>query len=164
MDALEALRARRSTREFSDTAIAKATIEEIIECARFAPTARGEEPWEFIAVTDKKRLAELAALTDHGKFIAGCACAIVVACKDTKYYLEDGCAATENILVASAALGIGSCWVAGDKKPYAPSVLAFCGMPEGYKLVSILALGHPAKAVKRADKRPLSSMLHWERF
>jgi nitroreductase len=45
-------------------------------------------------------------------------------CKDTKYYLEDGCNASQNILVAARAHGLGSCWVAGDKKPYAEKVAA----------------------------------------
>lgn len=164
MDALEALRSRRSVRVYAKKPLAKEAIEKIVDSARFAPTARGEEPWEFVVVTAPERLAGLAALTDHGPFIRDGAAAIVVCCRDTKYYLEDGCAATENILVAAAALGIGSCWVAGDKKPYCQAVMDFCKVPAGYRLISIIALGYPAKPPAAPQKRLLSSVLHWDSF
>jgi nitroreductase len=95
--------------------------------------------------------------------VDGPAC-IVVFCRDTKYFLEDGCAATENILIAVAALGLGACWVAGDKKRYADQVRQMLGVPEGYRLVSLLPVGYPAARPARKQKRPLDSVLHWERF
>ena len=84
--------------------------------------------------------------------------------KNTKYYLEDGAAATENILLAATELGLGSCWVAGDKKSYADKVLSFLGVPGGYKLISLIAIGYPEGNLPNPAKRPLSEVLHWERF
>ena len=164
MDALEAIRTRSSVREFKDKAIPKDAIEAILECGRLAPTARNESPWEFIAVKDKAKLKEIAGITEYGKFIANSACTIVVCSKDTKYYLEDCCAATENILVAATALGIGSCWVAGDKKPYCQKILDLVSVPAGHKLVSMIALGYPLKSAKPTPKRPLKDVLHWGNF
>jgi nitroreductase len=68
------------------------------------------------------------------------------------------------MLVAAANLGIGSCWVAGDKKPYCARMLELVGAPAGMKLVSIIALGYPAKKEGPVQKRPLKDVLHWERF
>jgi nitroreductase len=164
MEAYKAIRSRCSIRDFLDKAIPKEAIEKIVDCGRVAPTARGEGPWEFIAVTDKKTLRTIADITDYGKFICYCACAIAVFCKDTKYYLEDGCAATENMLVAATGLGIGSCWVAGDKKPYCGKIADILNVPAGYKLISMVALGYPAGPQKAIKKRPLSKVLHWEKF
>ena len=73
------------------------------------------------------------------------AACILVFCGNGTWYLEDGAAATENILVAAQACGLGSCWVDGDKKPYAETVRQEAGTPEGYKLVSMVALGYPAE-------------------
>ena len=56
MDAMAAIRERRSVREFAARPVARGVIESIIDCGRLAPTARGEEPWEFIAVTQPERL------------------------------------------------------------------------------------------------------------
>lgn len=164
MDTIDAIKIRRSVREFKDKPIPKEMIEKIIDCGRLAPTARKEEPWEFIAITDKRELAEIADITDHGKFIKDAACAIAVCCRDTKYYLEDGCAATENILIAASAMEIGSCWVAGDKKPYREKMLIFLKAPQGYRLVSIIALGYPARKQAPLEKRSLKNVLHWEGF
>lgn len=164
MEAIEALRSRYSVREFTARQVPKRDLETIVDCGRLAPTARKEEPWEFVVVTEPGRLKALADLTDHGKFIASATAAVVVICRDTKYYLEDGCAATENMLVAAASLGIGSCWVAGDKKPYCQQALEFVKAPAGYKLVSIIALGYPAKDQKPLEKKPLRDLLYWDRF
>lgn len=164
METFDAIKARCSVREFSDKKIPKDLIEKIIDCGRVAPTARGEEPWEFVAVTDKKILKAIADIADYGKFIANSACAIAVCCKDTKYYLEDGCAATENMLIVAASLGIGSCWVAGDKKSYCQRLLDLLKVPSGYKLVSIIAFGYPAHKPMPLEKRPLTQVLHWDEF
>jgi nitroreductase len=164
MDTLNAIKTRSSVREYSDRPLPKEIIERIVDSGRLAPTARKEEPWEFIAVTDKAELKAIADITDYGKFIKDCACAIVVCCKDTKYYLEDGCAATENMLIAAADLGIGSCWVAGDKKGYCQKILDLLKVPAGYKLVSMISLGYPLKKPKPLEKRPLKEVLHWQRF
>jgi len=166
MDVFEVIKKRRSVREFSDKAVSKEDLKKIIDAARFAPTARGEEPWECVVVTAPEQLRRIADEADHGRFIGRASACVALYCNDTKYYLEDGCAATENILLAAAGLGIGSCWVAGDKKEYAPRISRILGVPAGLKLVSLVALGFPAdgSALREKDKRPLSSLLHWERF
>jgi len=119
MDAIECLKTRRSVRSFADKEIPANVIEDIIDAGRLAPTANNLQPWEFIVVTDKETRKKIAALTDWGKFIAEAGACIVVLSKDTKYYIEDGSAATQNIMLAAWAHGIGTCWVAGDKKAYA---------------------------------------------
>ncbi|MBI5245075.1 MAG: nitroreductase family protein [Elusimicrobia bacterium] len=166
MDAIEALKKRRSVRDYADRPIAKKVLEEIIDCARFAPTACNVQPWEFVVVTEREALEKIARLCNYGKFIAEAGACVLVLCEDTKYYLEDGAAATENILLAAAHFGIGSCWVAGDKKPYCKDILKLAGAPAKYKLVSVLALGYPKSAgeFRLADKRPLKELLHWEKF
>jgi nitroreductase len=128
-----------------------------------AATAINIQPWEFIVVTDPEVLRRIAQTTDHGKFIAHASVCVVVLCRDTKYYLEDGSAATENILLAARAHGLGSCWVAGDKKPYGPDICRLVGAPQGYRLISLIPIGYPAESPEKT-KRPLSDVLHWEKY
>ena len=160
------LKIRRSIRVFDSKGISKKQLEKIVDAARFAPTARNLQPWEFVAITDADKLSQLAQLAQNGKFMAQAAACIAVYSADTKYFLEDGSAATCNILLASTALGIGSCWVAGDKKPYCQQVNALLNAPAGMKLISMVALGYPQgeNVFKIAPKRELKAMLHWERF
>lgn len=126
MDAIEVLKTRRAVRAYKREPVPRALIEDIIDCARLAATAINIQPWEFVVVTQPDALRRIAEITDFGKFIAAAACVVVI-CRDTKYYLEDGSAATENILLAARAHGLGSCWVAGDKKPYAAEIYGWLG-------------------------------------
>ncbi|HBC85777.1 MAG TPA: nitroreductase family protein [Lentisphaeria bacterium] len=164
MDALEVLRKRRSIRKYLKKPVSKTVIETIIDCGRLAATARNEQPWEFIAITDAKMRKILADITEYGKFIADSPVCICVFCKDSKYYIEDGSAATENILLAARALGLGTCWVAGDKKPYAEKVGQILGVPAGYRLMSFISVGYSEDLDQKCTKRPLNEVLHWEKF
>ena len=163
MDAIEVLKTRCSVRAYTGAPVPKRIIEDVIDCGRLAATAINIQPWEFVVVTGHEMLRSIAQTTDHGKFISDAPVCVVVLCEDTKYYLEDGSAATENILLAARAHGLGSCWVAGDKKPYASDICHLVGAPQGYKLVSLIPMGYPAESPEKS-KRPLSDVLHWEKY
>lgn len=164
MEALETIKQRRSVRKFKATPVAKEYIEQLIDAGRLAPTARNDQPWEFIVVTNPETRKQIAALTDYGKFIAEAPVCIAIFCKPTKYYLEDGSAATENILLAATALGLGSCWIAGDKKPYCAKIAELLQVPPDYKLVSLIVVGYSAAPVSPPPKRSLTEVIHWEKF
>jgi nitroreductase len=116
-----------------------------------------------VVVTNPGIRLRIANATDYGKFIADAPVCIVVLCRDTRYYLEDGSAATENIMLAARAHGLSSCWVAGDKKPYAADICKLMEAPPTYRLVSLVPIGHPAENPEKA-KRPLSDVPHWEKY
>ncbi len=166
MDPLEILKTRRSVRQYLDEQISKDVLEKIVDAARFSPTARNVQPWEFIVITQALTLKELGDLAENARFLAQAKACIAVFCADTKYYLEDGCAATCNILLAATSLGIGSCWVAGDKKPYCAEVAELLNVPAAYRLVSLVALGYPKskESFHVAQKRGLKEVIHWEKL
>ncbi len=163
---LKFLKSRRSVRTFQNKSIPKPELEKIVDAARFAPTARNVQPWEFVVVLDKNKLVELSSLGQNVKLMAGAAAGIVVFCAHTHYFLEDGSAAICNILLAATALGIGSCWIAGDKKPYSQQVNILLGAPANMKLIGLIALGYPQEenVFKVSEKRELKELLHWEKF
>jgi nitroreductase len=163
MDAIEVLKTRRSVRAYSSEPVPRKIIEDIIDCGRLAATANNLQPWEFVVVTEPEMLRRIADTTDHGKFIDQAGACVLVLCKEAKYYLEDCSAATENILLAARAHGLGSCWVAGDKKAYASDICRLVGAPRGYKLVSLIPMGYAAETPVQT-KRPLSDVLHWEKY
>jgi nitroreductase len=163
MEAICALKTRRCVRAFTGEPVSREVLADLVDCGRLAATARNVQPWEFVVVTDPGRLAEIARLTDFGGFIAQSAACIAVLCRDTKYYLEDGSNASQNILLAARAHSLGGCWVAGDKKHYADAVCRLLDAPDGFRLVSLLAIGHPAEDPVK-EKRPLPEVLHWDKF
>lgn len=163
MDAIECLKTRRSVRAYDSKPVPKEILEDLVDCGRLASSAINIQPWAFIVLTDAAVKKQLAEITDHGKFIEQAGACIAVFCQDGKYYLEDGSAATQNILNAARAHGLGSCWVAGDKKEYAPKIGRMLGVPEDHKLISMIAIGYPAQTPSPA-KKPLAEVIHWERF
>jgi len=166
MDTIEIIKNRRSIREYADKDIPKGLLEKIIDAARFAPTARNVQPWEFVVITQAAVLEKLGGLAENARFMSKAKACIAVFCVDTKYYLEDGCAATCNILLAATALGVGSCWVAGDKKDYCGDISSLLNVPVAYKLVSLISLGYPRSKDNfcEGEKKSLKESIHWEKF
>jgi len=165
MDALEALRTRRSVRRYRAQPVSRSVLEQIVDAGRLAATARNVQPWHFVVVTERSVLDKLAEVCEYGKFLAQAPACIVVFCDaEAKYYLEDGSAATQNMLVAAHALGLGSCWIAGDKKGYAGEVGRLVGAPAGVRLISLVAVGYAAGREPAPAKKGLGQVLHWERF
>ncbi|MFH1541411.1 MAG: nitroreductase family protein [Elusimicrobiota bacterium] len=168
MDAIECIRTRRSKRQLSRKAdfcdVKKEIIENIIDCGRLAPTANNIQPCEFIVVTDIKKLQTISEIVDYnGSFVKDAAFCIIIFAKNVKYYLEDGCAATENILLAVNNFGLSTCWVAGDKKKYTENIMRELNVPCEYKLISIIPVGYSAEK-PNIQKRKLNEVLHWEKF
>jgi len=162
MDGLAMLYTRRSVRSFSKDVIDNDVISKIVKAGKLAATARNEQPVEIVIIKDKELKQTLAHATDYGKFIAEAPLCLIVFSKQTKYYLEDGSAAAQNILLAARYFGIGSCWVAGDKKVYATKIGELCNMPPDHKLICLIPLGYPEdktvfkeKPIKNTDNKIL---------
>lgn len=165
MDTYQTICSRSSVREYKKESIEKKILEVLVDAGRRAPSARAVEPWDFIVLTNKTVLSKISAMVAaNAPFLKDAASCIVIVCKDTKYYLEDGCAATENILLKAVEEGLGACWVAGDKKDYAHELLNMLNVPVDYKLVSLISLGWPSREKKQHKSRSLDNVIHWEKF
>ncbi len=138
------IKSRHSVRKFKPTPVDANVIQDALDCARLAPTARNDQPWLFGVITKKETREQIAAYTEHGGFIADAPlCFAIFGEKDATYHLEDCCAATENLIIALQSYGVGSCWVAGARKAYAEPVRVLLGVPDRYTLVSLVAAGFP---------------------
>lgn len=163
MDALQCIKTRRSVRRFVKEPIPNEILLDIADCGRLAATAINIQPVHIVIVTDEQLKAEIAKSTDYGQYLEEAPACMVVLSEDVRFYLEDGSAATQNILLAAKAHGLGSCWIAGNKKDYESVICRKLGAPTNYKLISIVALGKP-ESIPNIDKKPLESVVHWNRF
>ena len=160
---IQVIKTRRSIRTFEPGTISEEIIRDILDCARLAPSANNIQPWLFGVVTEPNLKRQIAEFTDSGKFIRDCAvCFAVFADSLTGFFLEAGCAATENILLACTAYGIGSCWVAGHQKHYADSVTKLLNVPEPYVLISLIAAGF-SKDEPSPQKKSLNEIVFFNR-
>ncbi len=161
---LQVIKKRRSIRKYEDREIPKEILEDLVDCGRLAPTGYNAQPWVFVVVTDKELKAQIAQLATYGRFIKEAGACIAVFCrKDAITPLEDACAATENIIIAACAYGLGTCWVNSYRKAHSKAVEALLGCPQDMELATLLAVGYPAEHPTR-PKKALSEVLRWERF
>ena len=161
MNALEAIRTRRSIRNFTGDPIPRQDLETLIDAARLAPSGHNEQPWDFIVVTDRAMIDQLKVaagwMEKAGAIIA------VVLDPSSRWWLEDGSAAIQNILLAAHALGYGACWLEGYTLPLEAKFKTLLGVPEDKRLLTLIPIGVPKERPDK-EKKPLSAVIHWETF
>lgn len=142
---MEAIRTRRSIRRFKVDKVPPSLIKEVLDAARWAPSAKNSQPWRFIVIVDEGLKREVAEATTAGKFLADAPVGIAVAVnpKLTRHPVEDGANATMNMLLAAHALGLGACWIGSYGSVYEEEVKQLLGIPRDWILLSIVALGYP---------------------
>ena len=164
MDTIAAIKSRTSIRKYKPEAIPRETLMEIVDCGRMAPTGYNDQPWVFVVVTDPRTRGRIAENTKYGKFIADAgACIAVFGDKKGRTMLEDACAATENMIIASQSLSLGSCWVNSHKTEHSEFVESLLKCPEDHELVTLLAIGVPNEE-RKTVKKELSKVLRWNSF
>jgi nitroreductase len=140
---------RRSIRRYSGEPVSEADATSLLKAGMAAPSASNKKPWHFVAVVDKGKLEALAAAHPYGKMLSGAALAIAV-CGDpgiSEWWVQDCSAATENILVAAAGLGLGAVWLGCHGRPEREqAVRDTLGIPDEINVLSLLSIGHPAES------------------
>lgn len=144
---------RRSVRIYAPGAVTDGQVHQLLEAAMAAPSAMGKDPWRFVVVRDVKVLEDLAKLLPGGKMLPTAAAAIVVSGdmnaafdRHIGYLIQDCSAATENLLLAANALGLGACWVGCYPADAAINgVRSIVQLPDSFVPVSVVALGVPGE-------------------
>jgi len=158
---LENIATRASVRAFKSDAIPNDLIQKLLKAGMAAPTALNAQPWHFIVIHDQGQLSSLSVASPYTGLLADAPLAIAVCGDITKkapgdegiYWSQDACAATENILLAAHAMGLGATWTGSypieARYKLAQKVLS---LPDNLIPVSIIAIGYPAVTVAPKDK------------
>jgi len=144
--------ARRSVRRYAPREIDADTIHSLLEAGFCAPSANDSQPCRFIVVTDREALNRLTEACIHYKMLPEAALAIAV-CADPvrspEYWVQDASAATENILLAAAAMELGAVWLGvhprEDRKKIIRSILH---IPQEIEILSLVSVGHPIEPLE----------------
>lgn len=160
---LDNIATRTSIRAFTDEPVSDADIEILLRAAMAAPSAMNRQPWEFIVLKDRDTLDALAGKLRYAKMLTQAPLAIVV-CAETRLTLRDGSevenmfwehdasAATENLLLAAHAIGLGAVWTAASDPERAATVREALGIPGTIMPLCIVPVGHPAESPEPKDK------------
>jgi len=161
MDALEAIRKRRSVRQYTGEPVARKDLEAIVDAGRLAASGHNRQPWDFVVVTERDTIEQLKVaslwMEKAGAIIA------VVMDPSSPWWQEDGSAAVENMLIAATALGYGSCWLQGYTMPREEEFKALLGIPGEKRLLTLVPIGVPVRW-PTVEKKALAEIIHWERY
>ena len=172
MQTWDAIRARRNVRQYTDQPIGREDLERILDAGRRAPSANNWQPWDFVLVTDRDQLVELAkAWEQGGRHIAGSAATIALVVPEPQdaqwrdLLMYDLGQTTANIMLAATDLGIGSGHSAVADQKQAQRVLGF---PDGHFAAYMIGLGYPAdrplRPLNRPNRRPATEVVHWDHW
>ena len=148
MEALEAIKTRRSIRKFRSDPVPEEILEQILDAARWAPSAKNSQTWKFIVIKDLKIITDIAEVLQWGRFLpqAPVVIAVVVDPRLTPHPVEDGTLAAYSMLLAIHALGLGGCWV---DPSYREEIIApMLGISEEERLICLIPIGY-------ADETPV---------
>jgi len=154
---IDVLRGRRSLRRFTEQPVEQEKLDLLLEAALRSPSSKGNNPWEFVVVTDKETIKALSVAKAHGAtFLAGAPLVIVVCADPSKsdVWVEDAAIATTLIHLEATDLGLGSCWVqlrlreredGISSQEYMSKLLA---LPEGMMVLAMVGIGYPTDTKK----------------
>lgn len=173
MNLFEVIRERRSIRTYTKEEVSEENIEKLIDAARLAPSAGNIQPWEFVIVKNAEIKRKLSVAALDQRFIKEAPVVIVICANEERsswrygqrgralYCLQDTAAATQNILLAAHALGIGTCWIGAFHEEGVRKAL---NTPTGVRPVAIIPVGHPAEKPEAPPKRSIREIVHYESF
>ena len=171
METWEAITSRRNVRSFEDRQIPDDALDRILEAGRRAPSSRNWQPWDFVVVTDRAQLADLAKVWQYGAHVADSAATVALILPDssdlqerlTAYY--DLGQATMAMQIAAADLGIGAGHSAVADQDQARRVL---GIPDDRFAAYLMDLGYPGdrplRPLRNPNRRAFDDVVHRGRW
>lgn len=169
MDAMEAILTRRSIRKYAKEPVPDEIIKELLQAAMSAPSAGNERPWQFVVIRDRKTLDEIPSFHPYAQMLKEAPVAILVCGdlhleKNRGYWIQDCAAATENMLIAAHAKGLGGVWLGiYPREERVAGMKRLLRIPEHVIPFSLVSIGYPAEEKPPANRYD-ESRIHRERW
>jgi len=169
MDALEAIISRRSIRKYTSQPIPEALVDKLLSAAMSAPSAGNERPWHFVVISDREALNAIPKIHSYSQMLTSAPLAILVCgdptlAKHQDFWIQDCSAATENILIAANAEGLGAVWLGVyPREERVRGIRSLLGIPEHVIPFALVSLGFPAES-KPAVDRSDAARIHRNRW
>jgi nitroreductase len=156
---------RRSIRKYHDKPVSAEHVETLLRAAMAAPSASNKQPWQFVVIEDRKTLDAFTEVHAYAKMLKEATlCIAVCGDKSNRFWVQDCSAATQNILLAAAGLGLGSVWLGvhpnEEREGQVSQMLSIA--PE-YAPLCLIAIGHPAEE-KGPSERFDPQKVHYEKW
>ena len=160
--AIENIMTRTSVRSWTEQPVEQEKVETMLKAAMAAPTAVNKQPWHFVVLNDRAALDALAENTGRGGGMLRRAPLAIVTCGDMNlalegggrdFWIEDVSAATENLLLAAHALGLGAVWTgAYPAQERVQAISSALKLPDNLIPLAVVLIGYPAESPTPKDK------------
>lgn len=172
MDALQCLKTRRSIRKFQNKRVEESIIQEIIDCARHAPSSHNTQPWEFIVVEDSSTIEKLSGTHQWAGFIKTAPIVIIPCINENLVEFKPNdiasvSVAVQNLMLAAHAKGLGTCWVYvkdNEDELVTQQVRKIIDLPGHIDPLCMVPLGYPDQTPGQKKLRPLEEIVHKEKY
>jgi nitroreductase len=168
MTVLDVIRKRYSCRAYQDKPIEQEKLEQILEAARLAPSAKNLQDWRFVVVTDKQTKRKITQAANNQTFLQN-AGAIIVACSVSNEVMQcdqavgpiDAAIALEHIALQAAELGLATCWIGSF---YPEKVRPIVGIPQDIAIIELMTVGYPADSRKEPNRQAIEKVVCYEKW
>lgn len=158
MDAIEAIKTRRSIRKYTDQPVAEDIVQNILRMAFVAPSALDERPWHFVVIRDREMLRNLGERMEGCEMLETATLGILI-CGDESleqipgYWVQDCSACAQNILLAAHAHGLGACWIAAiGVEPRMNVLHGQLAIPRDVIPFALISMGYPDEQLPGEDR------------
>ncbi len=158
---LDNIATRTSVRDYEARPVEKEKIEKMLRAAMAAPTAMNKQPWHFVVVDQRNVLDALAGANPYAKMLKKAPLAIVVCGNTDKmiegggrdFWIQDASAATENLLLAAHAMGLGAVWTgAYPSEERCISISKVLSLSDNLVPLNMIVVGYPAEQPQPKQK------------
>jgi nitroreductase len=164
---IEAIRARRSIRQFTKEPVSDEVLDRILESGLWAPSGKNNQPWKFATIQNPMLKESLAGLTHSRSIIQGAPVCVAVFLDHSRVYdrtkdVQAVGACIQNMLLTIHSLGLGAVWL-GEILKNKEKVGELLGVGKDLELMAIVAFGHPAKRSGEGERDPLEKTVFLRR-
>lgn len=150
MEVFECVSTLSSIRSYIRKEVPESVVREVLEAGRLSPSAHNDQPWEFILITDRRKLAEMEIYCISGRFIKEVDFAVVVLTDpSSKWHEIDGTRAVQNMVLTAWSHNLGSCWIGALDRE---GLKKYLGVPENMHVLTVLPFGY-FKAAWRSERK-----------
>lgn len=172
MDTYRCIVTKRELRTFTDRPLPEDVLRRILNAGRMSGSSKNTQPWHFVVIRERERLRALAAFGRFAQHVGGAAAAVCVVVESTRALFDAGRCA-QNVMLAAWDAGVASCPASMHQ---AEKAREFLGAPAGHVVAAVISLGYPhprgrgpvertaLRILAGRGRRPLASMVSWERY